>query len=123
VRAGRISLIVALLLVGVALVSASTGGEEAAVPGAVKTPGAPRPAQVEARLPARREVRVPPGAVVRLRVAAPASDRARIVRLGLDWPVGPGIEGDVVFVAPASGRFGVVLRDAGTRIGTLAVTG
>jgi hypothetical protein len=121
VKAGRITLVVAVLLLFVALLSAAgTRDAGPAVPGAEKdATGTPAPV-VEDQLPAARPIRAGLGDVVRLRVRADTPDEARIVRLALEWPVGPGLPGATTFVAERAGRFAVTLR-SGKRIGTLVV--
>lgn len=120
VRARRTTLLVVLALVVAALVASGSGGDEEAVPGAVASPGPPA-ATAALELPAERPVEAAVGEVVRLRVASERPDEARVLALGLDWPVGPGLPGEVVFVATAPGRYPVVLRDAGERAGTVVV--
>lgn len=120
-KAGRITLVVALFLLGVALVSASSTRDDGpAVPGAEKSATRTPSPLVEAELPSERTVRAGLGDVVRLRVRAVRPDEARVVRLALEWPVGPGLRGDLAFVARRAGRFAVALR-SGERVGTLVV--
>jgi hypothetical protein len=119
VTAGRITLFVALLLLVVALASASGRREQGpAVPYAERLETRSPAPTVELELPAKRPVAAGVGDVVRLRVRAEGPDEARITRLALAWPVGPGLPGEIAFVADRAGRFGVALR-SGERLGTL----
>jgi hypothetical protein len=120
VKAGRIALVALVLLGLVAVVTAGSRDDGPAVPGAVKGPGPGAP-EVRGELPADRVVEVRAGDVVRLLVRSDEADVAEVPRLGLRWPVGPRVNGELVFVAPGEGRYGVRLRRQERRAGTLAV--
>jgi hypothetical protein len=118
-RTSRRLLWVALTML-VALVVFSAGRREERPPADVAT--APRARDVvEGRLPADGTVRAKVGDLVRVRVASTTRDRAEIVDLGVDGPVGPGERGELEFVAVGPGRFDVDLRWSGERAGTVVV--
>jgi hypothetical protein len=120
VRARRITLLVVLGLLAAGLVASGSSRDEEAVPGAVASPGPAAPTTA-LELPADDPVRARAGEVVRLRVRAERPGEARILALGLDWPVGPGLPGEVVFVAPGPGELPVVLRGERGRLGVVEV--
>lgn len=122
-RAGRLSVLVVLLLLVVVATSSSPRGEEQAVPGARKPANASPPAEVSATLPRSAAVRAQAGDLVRLRVRAREAGKAEIPELGISWPYGGGIAGEVEFLAPRPGRFPILRRDGGEDLGTLVVAG
>jgi hypothetical protein len=120
----RILLFIAMLLL-VAVIAESIAPRNEA-PRAVKgAPGAtPPPATgsvVDARLPARRDVRARVGDLVQLEVRSRAQDVAQIVSLGIAEPVDPELPAQIVFDADRAGRFSVTLRDAARRVGVVEV--
>jgi hypothetical protein len=119
----RLMLFVVLLVVIGAVASATVPREDRQ---AVRTPPEAQPAQppadvVRAALPGRREVRARVGDVIEIQVKHDAADIVQVVALGIEEPVEPGIAAQLVFDADRAGRFGVTLREAGRRIGTIAV--
>lgn len=119
-RTSRRLLWVALTMLLV-LVVFSAGRQEERPPAEVAAaPRAPGDV-VEGRLPADGTVRATVGDLVRVDVASTTRDRAEIVALGVDGPVGPGERGELQFVAVSPGRFDVELRWAGEQAGTVVV--
>jgi hypothetical protein len=121
----RVILFVVSLVVLAAIVSAiAPRGNDATdtapvVPG--EGPAAPAAPVVDASMPRKAPVAARVGDVVQLRVANDAADVVQIPALGLEEPVEEGLDATLVFDADRAGRFPVVLRESGRRIGTLAV--
>ena len=111
-----------LLLVMLAVSALSAPTRRDAAPSAPAPAAAGRPPAIRATLPAAEDVRVPQGRVVELRVTSLEPDIARIDALGLQGPVGPGLDGPTLrFVAEPPGRYPVRLDLGGTRVGTIEV--
>jgi hypothetical protein len=119
-RTARRLLWVALTMLVVVVVFSAASREE---PRPAEVAGPPPAARdvVEGRLPADGTVRASVGDLVRVDVASTTRDRAEIVALGVDGPVGPGERGELEFVAVGPGRFDVELRWSGERAGTVVV--
>jgi hypothetical protein len=108
------------MLVVLVVFSAASREERRPPAEVATTPRAPGDV-VEGRLPADGTVRATVGDLVRVDVASTTRDRAEIVDLGVDGPVGPGERGELQFVAVSPGRFDVDLRWSGERAGTVVV--
>jgi hypothetical protein len=123
--AGRRLLLFVVLLVVIGAVASATVPRERKT--AVRTeptqatPVAPPAEVVRASLPGRRDVRARVGDVVEVTVEHDAQDIVQVPALGIEEPVEPGIPAQLVFDADRPGRFGVSLREAGRRIGTVDV--
>lgn len=90
-------------------------------PGVATVVAGPPARTVTGRLPAKRPVTATVGDVVRLSVSVTAADEAQIEPLAVQAPADPGVPAELEFVAATPGRFPVVLRDSGRRVGTLVV--
>ena len=125
--AGRRPLLFVVLLIAIgAVASATVPREDSPERRPVSTPSVPVQATpatnvVEARLPARRDVRATVGDVVQLEVRHDAADVVQVTALGLEEPVEPEIAAQLVFDADRPGRFAVTLRDAQRRVGVIDV--
>ncbi len=91
------------------------------------TATAPAPAdektdEVVATLPSTKPVRAETGETVVLRVRSETADIAEILAVGAKTPVGPGLPGELRFVAPTAGDLDVTLEVAGTTAGIVRVT-
>ncbi|MEA2284573.1 MAG: hypothetical protein QOJ21_616 [Solirubrobacteraceae bacterium] len=84
-------------------------------------PGGPAADTVDGALPQDRRVRARVGDIVQLQVDHGERDVVEIPTLGISEPVEPGVPALLVFDADREGRFGVRLRMAGTRLGTVDV--
>jgi hypothetical protein len=123
--AGRrvIAFVVSLLVIG-AVASALAPRERALrgpAPAVEAAPQAPPAKVVRATLTEGGRVRARVGDVVQIQVRGRAEDVVQVPALGLEEPVEPGLPALLVFDADRAGRFGVSLRDAGRRIGTIVV--
>ncbi len=76
---------------------------------------------VKGSLPADRVVRAVVGDDVELSVTSNAPDVAKIVELGIQTAVGPGLPGTLSFRALTAGRFPVTLDVAGTEAGAVKI--
>ena len=112
-----------LLIIGTVASALAPRPEQRAVQRPETVEPAPLPAAdvVVGRLPAPRPVRARVGDVVRIEVAHDAADEVLVPALGLSEPVDRGIAAHLVFDADRAGRFPVVLRDAGKRLGTIDI--
>jgi hypothetical protein len=91
------------------------------------TAAAPAPAdagtdEVVATLPSTKPVRAETGETVVLRVRSDTADIAEILAVGAKTPVGPGLPGELRFVAPTAGDLDVTLEVAGTTAGIVRVS-
>jgi hypothetical protein len=91
------------------------------------TAPAPAPAdektdEVVATLPSTKPVRAETGETVVLRVRSDTADIAEILAVGAKTPVGPGLPGELRFVAPTAGDLDVTLEVAGTTAGIVRVS-
>ncbi len=112
----------ALLLVLIAALAATVAPrEEPSRPGVNTVVAGPPARTVTGRLPAARPVTATVGEVVDVSVTVRKADEARIEPLGVQAPAEPGIPAQLEFVADTPGRFPVVLRDSGRRVGTVVV--
>jgi hypothetical protein len=122
---GRRLLLYAVLLLLVATVASAVAprGRDAGVPSVEPSPAPPRPAAdtVDGALPQDRRVRARVGDIVQVEVDHDERDVVEIPTLGISEPVEPGLPALLVFDADREGRFGVRLRMAGTRLGTVEV--
>jgi hypothetical protein len=84
-------------------------------------PALPAADTVDGALPQDRRVRARVGDIVQLEVTHDERDVVEIPTLGISEPVEPGIPALLVFDADREGRFGVRLRIAGKRLGTVEV--
>ena len=117
----RIAISMALLVAMLIVLAGSSTREQGAdipVPPATATAAGD---VVQGSLPADGTVRAREGDVVRITVQAPQSDVAEIPALAVRTPVGPGLDVPLEVVADQPGRFGVVLRYSGERVGELVV--
>jgi hypothetical protein len=126
--AGRRLLLFVVLLIAIGAVASATVPRQETSPDRrpVSTPSVPAQATpganvVEARLPGRRDVRATVGDVIQLDVSHDAADVVQVTALGLEEPVEPGIDAELVFDADRPGRFAVTLRDAQRRVGVIDV--
>jgi hypothetical protein len=126
--AGRRLLLFVVLLIAIGAVASATVPRQETSPERepVSTPSVPAQATpaanlVEARLPGRRDVRATVGDVIQLDVSHDAADVVQVAALGLEEPVEPGIDAQLVFDADRPGRFAVTLRDAQRRVGVIDV--
>ncbi len=113
----------AVLLLLIASLAAAVAPREESDPRpdvATAVPGPPA-RTVTGRMPAKRAVTAAVGDVVRLRVSVTEADEVQIEPLAVGAPAEPGIPAELEFVAGTPGRFAVVLRDGGRRVGTLVV--
>jgi hypothetical protein len=120
----RVALFFVLLILIGAIANATVPREkDATAPTAppAAAPAAPPADIVHARLPAPNDVVAHVGDVVQIDVAHDAQDVVQVAALGVEEPVERGIDAQLVFDADRAGRFGVTLRDAGKRVGTLDV--
>lgn len=85
------------------------------------TSGAPS-ADVVARLPSSKPVRARTGETVVLTVRSETPDIAEILAVGAKTAVGPGLPGELRFVAPTPGDLPVDLEVAGTTAGIVRVS-
>lgn len=79
-------------------------------------------ADVTATLPASKPVRARTGDTVVLRVRSETPDIAEILAVGAKTSVGPGLPGELRFVAPTAGDLPVDLEVAGTTAGIVSVS-
>ena len=84
-------------------------------------PGGVEANLVTGTLPADRVVRAVVGDDVELSVKSNAPDVAKIVELGIQTAVGPGLPGTLSFRALTAGRFPVTLDVAGTEAGAVTI--
>lgn len=123
-RPALILLVAVILLTGAINASnrdrqnARTTTTTTSIPPAEGTP----PEDVTATLPASRPVRVRTGETVVLRVRSETPDVAKILAVGVTTAVGPGIPGELRFIAPGAGDLPVRLEVAGTTAGIVRVT-
>jgi hypothetical protein len=122
---GRRLLLYAVLLLLVATVASAVAPREPDT-GARSVTTEPAPARpladtVDGALPQDRRVRARVGDIVQLEVDHDERDVVEIPALGISEPVEPGLPAQLVFDADREGRFGVRLRVAGTRLGTVEV--
>ena len=120
----RVALFFVLLIVIGAIANATVPREKQATAPTAPPTAAPASAPagiVHARLPARNAVVAHVGDVVQIDVSHDAQDVVQVPALGVEEPVERGIDAQLVFDADRAGRFGVTLRDAGTRLGTVDV--
>jgi hypothetical protein len=78
--------------------------------------------EVVATLPSSKPVRAQTGETVVLRVRSETPDIAEILAVGAKAPVGPGLPGELRFVAPTAGDLKVNLEVAGTTAGIVRVS-
>jgi hypothetical protein len=78
--------------------------------------------EVVATLPSSKPVRAQTGETVVLRVRSETPDIAEILAVGAKAPVGPGLAGELRFVAPTAGDLKVNLEVAGTTAGIVRVS-
>jgi protein-disulfide isomerase len=126
--AGRRLLLFVVLLIAIGAVASATVPREETPPARrpASTPSVPAQATpatnvVEARMPARRDVRATVGDIIQLEVRHDAADVVQVTALGLEEPVEPDIAAQLVFDADRPGRFAVTLRDAERRVGVIDV--
>ena len=119
----RVALFFVLLILIGAIANATVPREKDATAPTVPPAAAPAAAAdiVHARLPAQNAIVAHVGDVVQIDVAHDAQDVVQVPALGVEEPVERGIDAQLVFDADRAGRFGVTLRDAGTRLGTVDV--
>lgn len=72
-------------------------------------------------MPADPKVRLAPGQQLKLRIRSDSPDVAVIGELGLRVPVGPGLPGEIVLIAPSAGSFVVMLEVAKRSVGEIVV--
>jgi len=123
-RRSAITLLVVMILVVGALSAAErdrTSGKTATTTPADALPVQTTGHDVIATLPKDSPVRVKIGDSVLLRVRSETPDIAQILQLGLQTPVGPGLLGQLQFLAQAPGTFPVTLEVAGTTGGVVQV--
>jgi hypothetical protein len=112
---------VLLLLIASLAAAVAPRDERDPRPGVATVVAGPPAHTVTGRMPATRPVTAAVGDVVRLRVSVTEADEAQIEPLAVQAPAEPGIPAELEFVAGTPGRFPVVLRDSGERVGTLVV--
>ena len=112
-----------LLLVLVAALAATVAPREqtSTRPGVSSVVAGPPAPTVRGRMPARRPLTAAVGDVVDLSVSMTEADEAQIEPLAVQAPGEPAMPAQLQFVAASPGRFAVVLRDSGRRVGTLVV--
>ncbi len=125
-RPALILLVVAVLLLGAISAASrdggstsSTGTTTAAAPATTTTTSS---ADVTATLPRSEPVRARTGDTVVLRVRSEQPDIAEILAVGAKTSVGPGLPGELRFVAPTAGDLPVDLEVAGTTAGIVSVS-
>lgn len=116
-----ILLVAAILLMGSLSAAERDRAEVALAPSQPAIPASPGE-PITAALPAAGPVRASVGDTVVLRVRSDAPDIAKILAIGVRAPVGPGLPGELRFVARARGQLEVRLELAGTRAGTVEVS-
>lgn len=79
------------------------------------------PKVVKGRFPREGPLTVAEGSIVELTVAAKTPDVAELLDLGLEAPIGPGLDGSLQFVADRAGRFALTSVVSGRPIGVLVV--
>jgi hypothetical protein len=120
----RLMLFAVLLLLIATVASAVAPSERDTAVRSVETkpvPALPVADTVDGALPQDRRVRARVGDIVQLEVTHDERDVVEIPTLGISEPVEPGIPALLVFDADREGRFGVRLRIAGKRLGTVEV--
>lgn len=114
------------LLVVLALVASAMAPEEVRRGPTIsltEIPPAPDPAQtITGAFPAQGVLRARVGDVVAVTVRSSDRDVAEVRELGLDVPVGPGVDGQLRFLAGPAGRFVVRARYSGRELGVVVVS-
>ena len=123
--ARRLLLTVALLLLVLSVASllagSDSGGDDAADTPAQATPRPIQTDRVVAMLPAEEPVEAKVGDVLQLTVRTDEAGRAEIRELGVDVPVGPGLETPILVPLERAGRFPVTRRLADEQFGVVSV--
>lgn len=114
-------LVAAILLTGALSAADRDRGKVAVAPSEPAIPVSPGE-EITAALPATGPVKVSVGDTVVLRVRSDSPDIAKILAIGAHAPVGPGLPGELRFVAPARGELEVRFELAGTRAGIVEVS-
>ncbi len=124
-RRPALILLVAVILLAGAISAADrdrratgTSTTTTSIPPAEGTPSE----DVTATLPSSKPVRARTGETVVLRVRSETPDIAKILAVGVRTSVGPGIPGELRFIAPTAGDLPVKLEVAGTTAGVVRVT-
>lgn len=121
-RARRRILLWGVLLVLIAALAATVAPRESpSRPGVATVVAGPPARTVTGTLPGREPISARVGEVVDVNVRVREADEAQIQLLGVQAPGEPGIPAQLEFVADSPGRFPVVLRDSGQRVGTIVV--
>ena len=124
-RTTLVLLVLVILLTGA--ISAANRDRRTTGTTTTTTAAAPAPSvaagdEVVATLPASKPVRATTGETVVLRVRSETPDIAEIIAVGAKAPVGPGLPGELRFVAPTPGDLQVDLEVAGTTAGIVRVS-
>ena len=125
-RTTLVLLVLVILLTG-AISAANRDRRTAGTTTTTTTAAAPAPSvaagdEVVATLPSSKPVRATTGETVVLRVKSDTPDIAKILAVGAKAPVGPGLPGELRFVAPTPGDLPVKLEVAGTTAGIVRVS-
>lgn len=122
--ARRLLLYIALVLLVLSLASLLAAGTESDDEASAPPAAGPTRAMVdrlEATLPSEQPVEAAVGDVVALTIRTDEAGRAEIRGLGVDVPIGPGLDVPVVLPLERTGRFIVTRRLSDERLGTLVV--
>ena len=83
----------------------------------------PPPGELSATMPNESRVKLKAGQTLKLQVRSDSPDTALISGLGLTFPVGPDLPGEIVIVAPTSGTYPVTLQISARTVGEIIVSG
>ena len=125
-RPALILLVVVILLIGAVSAANRDQRDARTTTSTSATPAKPADetssADVTATLPSSKPVRARTGDTVVLRVRSETPDIAEVLAVGAKTSVGPGLPGELRFVAPTEGDLTVDLEVAGTTAGIVQVT-